>query len=211
MLRLGTGEEIAGADLARVVEGARQFRRVLDAFPTHYPRHILEQAAHRRGVRSRARPMPTCRAWPTRWPSGSIWSRVEYETRLAGPDHPGQGHPARPRAARGRRGAHARRRGAALGRGAQARAGRARALRDIYRDPSHLVRKDRDMLIHGPIDLLEAILDEGEKGLHAAALQGAGRDEPRPAVGNHARPGGAHAAAGARSTIWPRPTISSPS
>ena len=28
-----------------MIEGARQFRRVLDAFPTHYPRHILEQAA----------------------------------------------------------------------------------------------------------------------------------------------------------------------
>ena len=31
--------------LTRVIEGARQFRRVLDAFPTHYPRPILEQAA----------------------------------------------------------------------------------------------------------------------------------------------------------------------
>ena len=45
MLRLPSGEEIAGADLARVIEGARSFRRVLDAFPTHYPRHILEHAA----------------------------------------------------------------------------------------------------------------------------------------------------------------------
>src|SRR5690606_18926890 len=38
-------EDIAGADLGRVVDMARQLRRVLDAFPTHYPRHILEQAA----------------------------------------------------------------------------------------------------------------------------------------------------------------------
>ena len=45
VLRLQGGEEIAGADLARVIEGARQFRRILDAFPTHYPRGILEQAA----------------------------------------------------------------------------------------------------------------------------------------------------------------------
>ncbi|GAB1478397.1 DNA topoisomerase (ATP-hydrolyzing) subunit B [Paracoccaceae bacterium] len=45
VLRLADGMEIAGADLARVIEGARQFRRVLDAFPTHYPRGILEQAA----------------------------------------------------------------------------------------------------------------------------------------------------------------------
>ena len=45
VLRLGNGEEIAGADLTRVIDGARAFRRVLDAFPTHYPRGILEQAA----------------------------------------------------------------------------------------------------------------------------------------------------------------------
>jgi DNA gyrase subunit B len=45
VLRLTDGQEIAGNDLARVIEGARQFRRVLDAFPTHYPRPILEQAA----------------------------------------------------------------------------------------------------------------------------------------------------------------------
>ena len=45
MLRQGNGEEISGQDLARVVDMARQMRRVLEAFPTHYPRHILEQAA----------------------------------------------------------------------------------------------------------------------------------------------------------------------
>src|SRR5574343_2030942 len=45
VLRLQDGQEIAGNDLARVLEGARQFRRVLDAFPPHYPKRILEEAA----------------------------------------------------------------------------------------------------------------------------------------------------------------------
>ncbi|NDH02093.1 MAG: DNA gyrase subunit B, partial [Marivivens sp.] len=45
VLRLGGGAEIAGADLRRVVEEARTVKRILGAFPTHYPRHILEQAA----------------------------------------------------------------------------------------------------------------------------------------------------------------------
>ncbi|MEL6690088.1 MAG: DNA gyrase subunit B, partial [Pseudomonadota bacterium] len=44
-LRLHNGEEIVGQDLARVVMEARSLKRLLDAFPTHYPRHILEQAA----------------------------------------------------------------------------------------------------------------------------------------------------------------------
>ena len=45
VLRLGSGEEITGQDLVRVVNEARQVRRILDAFPTHYPSHILEQSA----------------------------------------------------------------------------------------------------------------------------------------------------------------------
>ena len=45
ILRLGDGSEISSQDLIRVVEEARQLKRVLEAFPTHYPRHILEQAA----------------------------------------------------------------------------------------------------------------------------------------------------------------------
>src|SRR5690606_24387815 len=45
LLRLGSGEEITGADLSRVVDEARVVRRSLLAFPTHYPTHILEQSA----------------------------------------------------------------------------------------------------------------------------------------------------------------------
>ena len=45
VFKLGSGEEITGQDLIRVVGEARQLKRVLEAFPTHYPRHILEQSA----------------------------------------------------------------------------------------------------------------------------------------------------------------------
>ncbi|MCP4823933.1 MAG: DNA gyrase subunit B, partial [Shimia sp.] len=44
VLRLGSGAEMTSQDLARVVTEARQLKQVLDAFPTHYPHHILEQA-----------------------------------------------------------------------------------------------------------------------------------------------------------------------
>ena len=44
-LKLASGEEIVGADLARVVGEARVARRLLRAYPTHYPPHITEQAA----------------------------------------------------------------------------------------------------------------------------------------------------------------------
>ncbi|MEO1000666.1 MAG: DNA gyrase subunit B, partial [Pseudomonadota bacterium] len=44
-LALGSGEILTGPDLARVVEEARTVRTILSAFPTNYPRFVLEQAA----------------------------------------------------------------------------------------------------------------------------------------------------------------------
>ncbi|MDE2135422.1 MAG: DNA topoisomerase (ATP-hydrolyzing) subunit B [Alphaproteobacteria bacterium] len=42
---LHTGEAVAGADLAALVEKARVAAAALDGFPRHYPRFVLEQAA----------------------------------------------------------------------------------------------------------------------------------------------------------------------
>ena len=53
-----------------------------------------------------------------------------------------------------------------------------RALQGVYRDPAHLVRKERDQLIHGPLDLLNAITDEGERGLTLQRYKGLGEMNP---------------------------------
>ena len=45
MLTLGSGAQIAGEDLRRLAEEARRVRTVLAAFPTNYPRFIIEQMA----------------------------------------------------------------------------------------------------------------------------------------------------------------------
>ncbi len=45
VVTLSSGEHIAGADLAQLVERARVARAALDGFPRHYPRFLLEQAA----------------------------------------------------------------------------------------------------------------------------------------------------------------------
>lgn len=48
-------------------------------------------------------------------------------------------------------------------------------LREVYSTPAKLVRKDREQPIHGPIDLLKAVLAEGEKGLTLQRYKGLGK------------------------------------
>ena len=176
VLRLTNGEEIAGADLARVVAAARSFRRVLEAFPTHYPRGILEQAALA-GAFDPGRADADLQAVADTVAQRLDQVAVEYERGWQGRITQDHGI----RLARILRGVEEIR---TLD-GAVLRSGEARRLaqvsqesRDVYRDPSRLVRKDREVEVHGPSDLLAAILAEGEKGLTLQRYKGLGEMNP---------------------------------
>ena len=176
VLRMQSGEEIAGADLARIVEGARQFRRVLDAFPTHYPRGILEQAALA-GAFDPGRADSDLQQVADTVAHRLNMIAAEYEKGWNGRITQDHGI----RLSRVLRGVEELR---TLD-GAVLRSGEARRLsaistqtRDVYRDPARLVRKDREQLVHGPIDLLKSILAEGEKGLTLQRYKGLGEMNP---------------------------------
>jgi DNA gyrase subunit B len=176
VLRLADGTEIAGNDLARVIEGARQFRRVLEAFPTHYPRAILEQAALAGAFD------PGNADADLQLVADTVAKRLnlvaaEYERGWTGRITQDHGI----RLSRVLRGVEELR---TLD-GAVLRSGEARKLsqtagqtRDIYRDTARLARKEREQLIHGPIDLLKSILAEGEKGLSLQRYKGLGEMNP---------------------------------
>ena len=173
VLRLGSGEEIAGADLARVIEGARQFRRILDAFPTHYPRPILEQAA----IAGAFEAGQDLQAVADKVAARLDAVAVEYERGWQGRITQDHGI----RLARILRGVEEIRTldGAVLRSGEARRlAGVAAQTRDAYAAGSRLVRKDRENPVNGPLDLLRAVLAEGEKGLTLQRYKGLGEMNP---------------------------------
>jgi DNA gyrase subunit B len=176
VLRLGSGAEMAGLDLARVVEEARQLKRVLDAFPTHYPRHILEQAAIAGAF------VPGAVDANLQGIADKVAERLnlialEYERGWSGRITQDHGI----RLSRILRGVEEMR---TLD-GPMLRSGEARktgsfteSLQEVYGTTATLVRKDRTQLIHGPLDFLDAILKEGEKGLSLQRYKGLGEMNP---------------------------------
>jgi DNA gyrase subunit B len=176
VLRQGNGEEISGADLRRVVDEAGRLKRVFDAFPTHYPRHILEQAAiagafvsgaveaDLQGVADRVatRLDLIAQEWERGWQGritqdkgirlARILRGVEEVRTLDGPML---------------RGGEARKTGSFT-----------QHLQDVYNMPATLIRKDRVQNIYGPLGLLAAILEEGERGLSLSRYKGLGEMNP---------------------------------
>ena len=176
ILRLGTGEELAGEDLRRVINGARQFRRVLDSFPTNYPRNLLEQAALA-GAFDPGQADSDLQAVASTVADRLNLIAAEYEKGWAGRITQDHGI----RLSRILRGVEELR---TLD-GAVLRSGEARRLsavsrdsRDAFRKPGKLMRKDREQLVYGPTDLLKSILAEGEKGLTLQRYKGLGEMNP---------------------------------
>ncbi|ETA52539.1 DNA topoisomerase (ATP-hydrolyzing) subunit B [Ponticoccus alexandrii] len=175
-LTLDNGEVIAGQDLVRVIEEARQLKRVLDAFPTHYPRHILEQSAIAGAF------VPGAVDSDLQGVADKVAARLdlialEYEKGWAGRITQDKGI----RLARVLRGVEEVR---TLD-GPMLRSGEARktgsftqSLQTIYDRAAVLERKERRQVIYGPLGLLKAILDEGEKGLTLQRYKGLGEMNP---------------------------------
>ena len=176
VFRLGPGEEITGQDLVRVVSEARQLKRVLEAFPTHYPRHILEQSAIAGAF------VPGVVDADLQGTADKVAQRLdmialEYEKGWQGRITQDHGI----RLARILRGVEEVRTldGPMLRSGEARKTGSfTKSLQDTYGTPGTLQRKDRNQAIFGPLGLLDMVLKEGEKGLSLQRYKGLGEMNP---------------------------------
>ncbi|MHA3979529.1 DNA topoisomerase (ATP-hydrolyzing) subunit B [Halovulum sp. GXIMD14794] len=175
-LKLGDGSVIAGPDLERVLTEARQVRTILNAFPTHYPRPILEQATIAGAL------VPGALDDNIQSVADAVAERldliaVEYERGWQG--RPTQDHGLRLfRVLRGVE--EVRVLDGNVLRSGEARklGGFTKGLQEIYRQPAVLERRDKRISIYGPLDLLDAVMKEGERGLSMQRYKGLGEMNP---------------------------------
>ena len=176
VFKLGSGEEVTGQDLVRIVGEARQLKRVLDAFPTHYPRHILEQSAIAGAF------VPGVVDADLQGTADKVAQRLdmvalEYEKGWQGRITQDHGI----RLARILRGVEEVRTldGPMLRSGEARKTGSfTKSLQDTYGTSGSLQRKDRHQVIFGPLGLLDMVLKEGEKGLSLQRYKGLGEMNP---------------------------------
>ena len=168
VLQLGSGAEIAGPDLIRVVEEARTTRTVLAAFPTHYPRFVLEQMA----IEGAVAPHPEAET------IAAVAARLdalapETERGWTG-DVTADGGVRFTRIVRGV--AEVRSIDGMALRSAEARklASLHQTLSESYGTPASLTRKEKETAIHAPSALLDVIMEEGEKGITLQRYKGLG-------------------------------------
>jgi DNA gyrase subunit B len=178
IFRLFSGEEIAGADLARLTEDARAIRNVLAGLHGRYDRKVVEQAAIL-GVlnseifgdpqkaseaapyiarRLNALSEETERGWEGRFVEGEGF---QFERTVRGVKEVAIIDPALL--------------GSADARKLDAYAA---SLQESYRRPGMFRRKGEDTAIHGPIGLFEVVTGAGRKGVSLQRYKGLGEMNP---------------------------------
>ncbi|MGG7565874.1 DNA topoisomerase (ATP-hydrolyzing) subunit B [Rhodovulum sp. DZ06] len=176
VLEVAGGAQLAGPDLARVVEEARQVKNILSTFPTNVPRFVIEQAAIAGALdRDALQGAPEALA-----------ARVAERLDMIAPETE-RGWGGMVTADGGLRLTRVLR-GVAEVRSvdghvlalpeARRLAAMAPALQEVYSSPATFTRKEKSDRVHSPQELLDVVMAAGEKGSDRQRYKGLGEMNP---------------------------------
>jgi DNA gyrase subunit B len=178
VLTLAGGERIGAADLAHLLERARNVRTALDGFPRHYPRFLLEQAAIAGAMN------PEVLSDAVKAEEAARYIAVRLDSMSDETEHGWKGEPTPDGGLKFRREVRGVTEAIAID-GALIASADARKLdrmaaelQATYLKASRLTRKDQLREVRSPTQLLEAILDWGRHGLALQRYKGLGEMNP---------------------------------
>jgi DNA gyrase subunit B len=177
-LALADGSERAGADLRAIVEEALQVRSALDALHSRYPRNVVEQTA----IAGALNPEAISNHQRAQEAAAYISKRLDVISEETERGWVGSvsedGGLAFSREVRGVKESWAID-AKLIGSSDVLRLDKKAAhLQEIYARPAKLRRKESDTVIHGPLDLLEAIFAAARKGISMQRYKGLGEMNP---------------------------------
>jgi len=177
-LVLANGEERAGTDLREIVEEALQVRAALDAIHSRYSRSVVEQAAIAGSLNPEVLSNPDNARNAASYIARRLDSISEETERGWTGEPTADGGLAFGREVRGVK-EHWVIDGKLIGSADALRLDkRAAHLQEIYAKSARLRRKDSDTVIHGPLELLEAVFAAGRKGISLQRYKGLGEMNP---------------------------------
>ena len=178
VLTLASGEQRSGADLAALLDQARQIKSMLNALPPKYPQFIIEQTA----IAGALTPDVLSKTEMAEQSAQYIAARLnrmadEVERGWAGAPTE-DGGLLFARELRGVREAFPIDGPLIASADAQRLDAMAPALQAVYLDPAELVIKDKKIPINTPTELLTAVLDQGRNGIALQRYKGLGEMNP---------------------------------
>ncbi|MCR6630543.1 MAG: DNA topoisomerase (ATP-hydrolyzing) subunit B [Magnetospirillum sp.] len=178
VMTLSNGSQVGGADLRALTEQARAVRNLLLPLSRRVPTRIVEQAA----IAGALSPALLTDAENGRAMAATVAARLdalenELERGWTGEWHEGTGWVFR-RTLRGVTETHLL--DSAIIRSAEARrlSELAATLRDTYREAATLTVKEKQTAISGPVALVNAVMDQGKKGISIQRYKGLGEMNP---------------------------------